>query len=85
MVSVAERFGANLKRCRKQAGLSQEEIAWRAALHRTQIGALERGGHMPGIDTVAKLAGALGASPCDLLDGIVWKPARTESGRFLDG
>lgn len=84
-MSVAERFGQNLKRCRNRVGLSQEEVAWRAALHRTQVGQLERGAHLPRIDTVAKLAGALGVSPCELLDGISWKPAQTESGRFLDG
>ncbi|HEX9966398.1 MAG TPA: helix-turn-helix transcriptional regulator [Solirubrobacterales bacterium] len=84
-MSVAERFGANLKRCRERAHVSQEELGLRASLHRTQVGALERGDHMPRIDTAAKLAGALGISPCELLDGIAWKPARTESGRFLDG
>jgi len=84
-VTVSQRFGANLKRCRKQAGLSQEEVAWRSSLHRTQLGELERGRRLPRIDTLAKLAGALGISPCDLLDGISWKPAQTESGRFLDG
>lgn len=42
-MNVAEHFGHNLRRARKQAGLSQEELAVRASLHRTEIGLVERG------------------------------------------
>jgi transcriptional regulator with XRE-family HTH domain len=73
-VTVAERFGENLARLRERAGVTQEEVAWRASLHRTEIGLLERGGRIPRIDTLAKLAGALGVLPAALLDGIVWQP-----------
>ncbi|MFP5389642.1 MAG: helix-turn-helix transcriptional regulator [Thermoleophilia bacterium] len=44
---VAERFGANLSRLREQSGVTQEELAFRASLHRTEIGLLERGGRLP--------------------------------------
>lgn len=81
-MTLAERFGANLHRCRKATGLSQEETAMRASLHRTEIGLLERGERMPRIDTVIKLAGALSADPADLLDGIAWKPGSVKRGRF---
>lgn len=60
---VAERFGANLARLREQAEVTQEELAFRASLHRTEIGLLERGGRLPRIDTLAKLAGALEVEP----------------------
>jgi transcriptional regulator with XRE-family HTH domain len=82
VVSVAKRFGANLVHCRKRVGLSQEEVAWRASLHRTQIGELERGGRQPRIDTLVKLSGALGVTPNDLLDGISWKPTESRPGGF---
>lgn len=82
MVSVAERFGANLARCRKRIGLSQEETAFRAALHRTQIGELERGKRLPRIDTLVKLAGALEVSPEALLEGMVWRPGEKRTGGF---
>jgi hypothetical protein len=36
-VSVGEIFGANLTRCRKDAGLTQEIASFRAGLHRTEI------------------------------------------------
>ncbi len=81
-MTIAERFGANLNRARKRAGLSQEEAAIRASLHRTEIGLLERGERLPRIDTAIKLAGAVGAAPADLLEGISWEPGETRSGRF---
>lgn len=74
-VLIAGRFGANLLRARKQADLTQEEVAFRTALHRTEVGLLERGERTPRIDTLVKLAGALGVKvDCALLEGIDWKP-----------
>ena len=58
-VDVAKRFGANLARARRAAGLTQEELALRASVHRTQVGLLETGKRQPRIETVVKLAGAL--------------------------
>jgi len=81
-VSIAKQFGANLLRARKRAGLSQEETAMRASLHRTEIGLLERGERTPRIDTAAKLAGAVGVAPGDLFDGIAWKPGEVRPGGF---
>jgi transcriptional regulator with XRE-family HTH domain len=81
-VSVRERFGRNLAGCRARAGLSQEELGFRASLHRTQIGSLERGDHLPRIDTLMKLASALGVPPSDLLKGIVWTPGEVQPGGF---
>jgi transcriptional regulator with XRE-family HTH domain len=81
-VSVAQRFGVNLVALRERAGLSQEDLAFRAALHRTEIGLLERGARLPRIDTLVKLAGALGVEPGNLLAGIAWKPGEARPGRF---
>jgi len=79
---VAVRFGRNLARQRKRVGLSQEETALRASLHRTEIGLLERGERVPRIDTLLRLAGAVGTAPADLLDGIAWKPGAFRPGCF---
>jgi transcriptional regulator with XRE-family HTH domain len=84
MLEVARRFGENLARCRKRAGLSQEEASLRASLHRTEWSILERGARCPRIDTLVKLTGALGVTPNDLLDGIVWTPAVTSEGRYVE-
>lgn len=73
-MTVAEKFGRNLFMARRRAGLSQEELAIRAELHRSEIGLLEKGRRTPRIDTLARLAGALEAQPADLLRGISWLP-----------
>jgi transcriptional regulator with XRE-family HTH domain len=81
-MTVREQFAANLRRIRKQRGLSQEDLGARAGLHRTAIGLLERGGRTPRIDTLIKLAQALPAEIDDLLDGISWEPGEANPGRF---
>jgi transcriptional regulator with XRE-family HTH domain len=81
-VDVAARFGENLVRFRKQAGLSQEELSFRASLHRTEIGMLERGIRLARIDTLIKLAGALEIPPQELLDGLSWTPGDPRAGQF---
>jgi transcriptional regulator with XRE-family HTH domain len=78
---VAQRFAENLSHYREQAGLTQEELASRAEIHRTQIGALLSGKQLPRLDTIVKLAGALGITPADLVDGITWEPA-DQRGKF---
>jgi transcriptional regulator with XRE-family HTH domain len=82
---VAAFFAANLRRVRRTADLSQEEVGFRSSLHRTEVGLLERGARVPRIDTVIKLAAALEVSPERLLEGITWTPAEfneTKSGEF---
>lgn len=80
--AVAARFSQNLVRARKSAGLTQEELAFRAGLHRTEIGLLERRMRVPRIDTLAKLAGAIGVEPATLLYGITWNPGDFQPGGF---
>jgi transcriptional regulator with XRE-family HTH domain len=79
---IAERFGANLARCRRAADLSQDDLGFRAGLHRTEISKLERGLRLPRIDTIIKLAGALQIEPGALLDGMAWQPGESRPGRF---
>jgi transcriptional regulator with XRE-family HTH domain len=83
MTEVARRFGENLRRLRKGAGISQEELGLRCSLHRTEIGLLERGARVPRIDTLIKLASGLGIKiDCALLQGISWAPSTTQEGGF---
>ena len=83
-MSVAKQFGANLSRLRERAEITQEELAFRASLHRTEIGLLERGGRTPKIDTLAKLAGALEVEPGALFEGIRWEPGDVRLGSFRE-
>ena len=58
-----ETFGARLRRSRKAAGLTQEELARRAGLSANAVGQLERGlRRRPYPHTVRSLADALGAT-----------------------
>lgn len=82
---VAAYFAANLRRVRKAAGISQEEVGRRSSLHRTEVGLLERGARVPRIDTMVKLASALDVPPDRLLEGISWTPGEigeAKPGKF---
>lgn len=81
-MDIAARFGKNIARCRRHAGLSQEELSIRASLHRTEVSQLERGLRLARIDTLAKLTGALGVSADALLEGIDWRPGSATLGEF---
>lgn len=82
MNPLAIQFGKNLRRCRAHTDLSQEDLAFLASLHRTEIGLLETGARLPRIDTLMKLAAALVISPLELLDGIEWTPGSRQHGQF---
>jgi transcriptional regulator with XRE-family HTH domain len=81
-VGIAAIFGENLARSREKVGLSQEDLGIRASLHRTEISQLERGLRVARIDTLVKLAGALGVPPAELIEGIDWTPASVTAGSF---
>lgn len=71
---VKDRFAANLARCRKLEGMSQEELGYRASLHRTEVSLLERGVRLPRADTLVRLAHSLSVPVNELVVGIEWKP-----------
>lgn len=60
-------LAANLRRLRTKLGLSQEEFAERCGLHRTYIGAIERGERNVTLKTLGHIAESLGVAPLDLL------------------
>lgn len=62
------RFGQNLQRLRRARGLSQEQFAFEAGIHRTYIPGIEAGQRNPSIETVGKIAAALNVRPGELLD-----------------
>lgn len=81
-MDVAACFGDNVKRQRKLADLSQDELSYRASLHRTEVSQIERGLRLCRVDTVAKLAGAMGIDPGKLFEGIAWEPGDVRLGQF---
>jgi CheY-like chemotaxis protein len=52
-------LGATIKAQRSALGISQEELAYRADLHRTYVSDVERGARNPSLESVEKLAHAL--------------------------
>lgn len=61
-------LGKAIKRKRCALGISQEELASRAGLHRTYVSDVERGARNPSIGSVEKLASALELSLPMLFD-----------------
>jgi transcriptional regulator with XRE-family HTH domain len=84
MVSpAAERFAANLRCLRDDADLTQEELAFRASIHRTQVSLMEGGERLPRFDTLVRLIGALGVEHGALFSGIAWQPPDLVRGGLL--
>lgn len=81
---VAGIVGPRIRRIRRGLDMSQEALAYNAEIHRTQVSLIEWGERLPRIDTVIKLAGGLGVSPCELLDGIVWELRRSRPGKIVE-
>lgn len=58
----------NLRRIRMEVGISQEELASRAGLHRTYVSSVERGHRNISVENIFALARALGCQPASLLN-----------------
>lgn len=59
-------LATNIRLRRKLLKISQEELAGRAGLHRTYLGAIERAQQNVSIDNIEKIANALGCTVGDL-------------------
>jgi len=81
MSDHAERFAENLRRLRRRAGISAEELAGRAGINRSHVGNIENGRTEPRLGTLIRLIGALGTTPDEILDGITWRPGGKDEGR----
>lgn len=60
--------GANIKRLRKERGLSQEALAGEAGLAMRHLGRIERGEGNPTVAVLGKLAEVLGVHPARFYD-----------------
>ena len=60
-------FGENVRMYRNRLSISQEELAYKANLHRTYIGMIERAEKNITLVNMEKIANALGVKITDLL------------------
>lgn len=67
MSDVAVSFGLRLRQLRREQGVSQEELAARAELHRTYVSSVERGERNVSLETIEKLAKALKLPMAELM------------------
>ena len=66
-MDVRARVGLNVQRARRERGLSQEELAHRAAVHQTYLSGVERGTRNPTIVVLDRIARALDLDPAELM------------------
>jgi len=66
-ITARARFAVNLRKARLARGLSQEELAAKAGLHRNYVGSVERNEKNISIDSIERLAMALGEDVAALL------------------
>jgi len=62
MKTIEKRFGERVRKLRQTKGMSQEELAFRAKIHRTYLGGIERGERNPALKNIAAIAKALDVS-----------------------
>lgn len=62
-----EKLGARLRELRLAAGLTQAELARRTGIHRPNIARVEAGRHTPSLETLARIANAIGVSTTHVL------------------
>ncbi|MGD1057585.1 MAG: helix-turn-helix transcriptional regulator [Solirubrobacteraceae bacterium] len=65
--AVNEAVGRAIRQARKEQGYTQEAFAFAAGLDRSYMGAVERGEFNLTLETLLKVAGALGVSAAELL------------------
>lgn len=67
----ATAFGQVVRELRLEAGVSQEDLAYRSNLERAHVGRIERGENQPTLWVILKLAEGLGVKPGVLVDQTV--------------
>jgi DNA-binding XRE family transcriptional regulator len=62
-------LGSRLRTLRLAAGLTQAQLAERTGIHRPNIARVEAGRHTPSLETIARLAAAIGVHATRVLQG----------------
>ena len=67
-MDIRRRVGLNIKRYRKERGLSQEGLAFECGVHRTYVSGVERGTRNPTVLVLEQIATALNVPTSRLLE-----------------
>ena len=67
MRNIHADFGNAVRAARQSAGLSQEELALRAGIHRTYVSSVELGKVRTGLEIASRLANGLGVPLSELI------------------
>jgi transcriptional regulator with XRE-family HTH domain len=67
---IRERFGFAVKLRREELGLTQEDLAERAGIHRTYLSDIERGFRNPSLVNIERLAAGLTVTLSDLFQAV---------------
>ena len=67
-MDIVTRLGKRVRALRREAGLSQEELAFRAGMKRSYVSDLERGTRNPSVRALERLALGLAVHPSKLLE-----------------
>jgi len=67
MPSATERVAARVAELRARRGMTQESLATKARINRVTLARLERAQHPPNLDTLERIARALGVGLVDLV------------------
>lgn len=66
METLQKRLGDRVRELRSERKLSQEELAYKAGVHRTYLGGIERGERNPSLRNIAAIAKALDVTLSEL-------------------
>lgn len=69
-MGIEKQFGQRVRTLRLAMKLSQEELAFRAGIHRTYLSDIERGCRNPSLKNIAAIAKALGMPLSHLFLGV---------------
>lgn len=74
-------FGAELRKARQAANLTQENLAFEAGVDRTYVSQLENGRKSPTLDVVFRLCNALGISASELVARVEASQSKVKAER----
>lgn len=66
--TLRKKFGLRVRELRNKLGLSQEELGFKSNIHRTYIGAVERGEQNISLDNIGRLAKHLKVTLSELFE-----------------